>query len=139
MGSRLGLIVYQLPPYFKCDLEKLKAFLQVLPVSLRSSFEFRHPSWFVPEVYQLLERHGAVLCIHDGDEGCTPMELTAPTVYIRLRRSLYSDEAREKWRAQWRSWATSGIEVFAFIKHKENPDAPRIALQFAEGFASTEP
>ena len=137
LGSRLGLLVYQLPPFFKCDLEKLKAFLQVLPVSFRSSFEFRHPSWFVPEVYQLLEKHGVVLCIHDSDEGCTPMELTAPAVYVRLRRSHYTDEAREKWKAQWRSWAASGIEVFAFIKHKDNPDAPRIALQFAEGFDST--
>jgi len=133
---RLGLVLYQLPPFLKYDLSKLQAFLEVLPSSFRSAFEFRHPSWFVPEVYQLLEHHGAVLCIHDSDEGCSPMVLTAPAVYVRLRRDHYSDEAREEWRARWRSWAASGTEVFAYIKHKDNPDAPRIALQFAEGFSN---
>jgi uncharacterized protein YecE (DUF72 family) len=136
LGVRLGLVLYQLPPFLKYDLPKLQAFLQVLPSAFRSAFEFRHLSWFVPEVYRLLERHGAVLCIHDSDEGCTPMEITAPAVYVRLRRTQYTDEAREEWRERWRKWAASGIEVFAYVKHKDNPDAPRIALQFAEGFSN---
>jgi len=134
LGGRLGLVSYQLPPFFKCDPGRLQAFLEVLPTNVLAGFEFRHPSWFIGEVYELLRRHGAILCVHDSEEGCSPLELTAGTVYVRLRRDRYSDHEREEWRARLRDWANSGIEVFAFIKHKDNPDAPRIAQAFAEGF-----
>lgn len=134
LGERLGLVLYQLPPFFKCDISRLQAFLQILPTSMQSAFEFRHSSWFTPEVYRLLESHGAVLCIHDTEDGCSPMEITARATCVRLRRDTYTFEAREEWRTRWRNWAASGIEVFAYIKHKDNPDAPQIALQFSEGF-----
>ena len=134
LGARLGLVLYQLPPFFKCDVPRLRDFLSALAENLPAGFEFRHPSWFTPEVYNLLERHRAALCINDGDEGCTPLETPARTTYVRLRRSSYTPELREGWKARWRNWAEAGIEVFAYIKHKDNPDAPRIALEFAEGF-----
>jgi uncharacterized protein YecE (DUF72 family) len=134
LGERLGLVAFQLPPFFRCDISKLQAFLEVLPPNIRSSFEFRHPSWFTAEVYEWLKRHRSILCIHDSDEGCTPLEITADAVYVRLRRDRYSDQQREEWRVRWRNWADTGIEVFAFIKHKDNPDAPQIARAFAEGF-----
>jgi len=134
LGDRLGFVCYQLPPFFRCDIPRLQAFLEVLPPNTTSSFEFRHPSWFIPEVYELLKRHRSILCIHDGDEGCSPVEITGSAVYVRLRRERYSDQEREEWRTRWRNWGDSGIEVFAFIKHKDNPDAPLIAQAFAEGF-----
>jgi len=134
LGTNLGVVLYQLPPFFKCDLPKLQAFLEVLTGDAQSGFEFRHASWFIPEVYSLLERHSVVLCIHDTDDGCSPMQLTAGTTYVRLRRSGYTAEQREEWKKRWRGWAEAGIEVFAYIKHKDNPGAPQIALDFAEGF-----
>lgn len=134
LGRRLAMIMYQLPPFFRCDLGRLQAFLEVLPADVLSGFEFRHPSWFVPEIYRLLKRRGSTLCIHDGDEGCTPMEITTASTYVRLRRSGYAPGEREEWRARFRDWAQSGIEVFAYIKHKDNPDAPRIAMEFAKDF-----
>src|SRR5262252_3183681 len=134
MGDRLGLVSFQLPPFFKCDPERLQAFLEVLPANIPAGFEFRHPSWFTPDVYDMLRRHRAILCIHDSEEGCSPLELTSGTVYVRLRRDRYSPQEREEWRVRWRNWASSGIEVFAFIKHKDNPDAPQSAQAFAEGF-----
>jgi len=134
LGERLGMVAFQLPPFYRCDVEKLEAFLEVLPGNIRHSFEFRHPSWFTPGVYDLLRRHRSILCIHDSNEGCTPLEITTDVVYVRLRRQRYSDQEREEWRLRWRNWAESGTEVFAFIKHKDNPDAPQIARAFAEGF-----
>ena len=134
LGERLALVSYQLPPFFKCDIPRLEAFLEALTGNPRVSLEFRHPSWFIPEVFELLRRHRASLCIHDSEEGCTPMEITSDIVYVRLRRDSYSSDERERWKARWRDWAESGFEVFAYIKHKDNPDAPRIALAFAEGF-----
>ena len=134
LGPRLALIAYQLPPVFKCDLPRLQGFLEVLPANVQAAFEFRHPSWFVAEVYELLLKHQAILCIHDGEEGCTPMELTGPAVYVRLRRDSYSPVQQQEWRDRFKSWAASGRDVFAYIKHKDNPNAPQIALAFAEGF-----
>jgi uncharacterized protein YecE (DUF72 family) len=134
LGERLALVSFQLPPFSRCDIPKLQAFLEVLPANVSSSFEFRHASWFCPDVYELLRRHRSVLCIHDSDEGCTPLEVTAEAIYVRLRRERYTDQEREEWRVRWRNWADAGMEVFAFIKHKDNPDAPRIAEAFAKGF-----
>ena len=133
LGSRLGLVLYQLPPFFRSDVPRLEAFLAALPGGVPAAMEFRHDSWFVAEVYDLLRRYGAALCIHDADEHTTPVEITARTAYVRLRRSRYSEEQREEWRQRIRGWSESGIEVFAYIKHQDNPGAPQIALEFAQG------
>jgi len=134
LKPRLALLAFQLPPFFRCDLSRLEAFLNALPAGTAYSFEFRHESWFTPEVYRLLSDHRVALCLHDTDEGCSPEELTASVVYVRLRRTAYSREERETWRQRFRDWAASGLDVFAYIKHKDNPEAAKIALEFAEGF-----
>ena len=134
LDSRLGMVLYQLPPFFKCDVQRLEAFLAVLPRGIAAAFEFRHESWFKSEVYELLQKHGIGLCIHDSDDHTTPMELTAPYTYIRLRRSEYTDRLRREWQDRIRAWAEAGTEVFAYIKHEDNPNAPLIALEFAKAF-----
>jgi uncharacterized protein YecE (DUF72 family) len=135
LESRLGAMLYQLPPNFKVNPERLEPFLARLPREIPSAFEFRNDSWFTLEVYALLEKHGVGLVINDGDEGCTPLERTAPLVYLRLRKSAYSDDERALWRERIQGWAKEG-DVFAWIKHEDNPDAPHIALQFAEGISA---
>jgi len=132
LGSRLGLVLFQLPPFFRCEVSKLESFLSVLPRGVRSAFEFRHDSWFTPAVYSLLERFNVALCIHDADDHTTPMTVTANVVYVRLRRSQYSQEQQEEWGERFRAWAQDGVEVFAYVKHEDNPDAPLIALNFAK-------
>jgi uncharacterized protein YecE (DUF72 family) len=132
LESRLGMILFQLPPFFKCDLSRLETFLAVLPRGIKSAFEFRHESWFTAEVYALLRRHGTGLCIHDADDHTTPMETTAGFTYVRLRRSEYSNSKKQEWQERIQAWARDGIEVFAYIKHEDNPTAPLIALDFAQ-------
>ena len=167
LDSRLGMVLYQLPPFFKCDVQRLEAFLAVLPRGIAAAFEFRHESpraeaygslrdliyllihlirsfdharvclvcpLALNEVYELLHKHGIGLCIHDADDHTTPMELTAPYTYIRLRRSEYTDKLRREWQDRIRAWAEAGTEVFAYIKHEDNPNAPLIALEFAKAF-----
>ena len=133
LENRLGTILYQLPPFFKCDVQKLEMFLCVLPRGIPATFEFRLDSWFIEDVYRLLRKHSAALCIHDADDHTTPIELTAGFTYVRLRRSEYDAEQRRAWQDRIRQWATQGIDVFAFIKHEDNPNAPLIALDFAQG------
>jgi uncharacterized protein YecE (DUF72 family) len=135
LGDRLGVLFYQLPPNFRCSLERLETFLASCSASIPTAFEFRHESWFVPEVYALLARRGVGLVINDGDEGCTPLERTAPLVYLRLRKSEYSDEERELWLARIRAWARDG-EVFAFVKHEDAQYNPTgLALELTRSLA----
>jgi uncharacterized protein YecE (DUF72 family) len=132
LEGRLGLVLYQLPPSFKCDLARLNAFLSALKPGVRSAFEFRHDSWYRPETYVLLRESRAALCIHDADDRTTPLEVTAPFVYLRLRRSQYDARRRETWIRRMGAWVEDGLEVFAYVKHEDNPDAPLIAQKFAE-------
>jgi uncharacterized protein YecE (DUF72 family) len=131
MGERLGIALYQLPPRFRADLDRLGAFLDALPSDMPAAMEFRDQSWFTDDCYRLLEQHRVALCIHDANEGPTPIRLTAPATYLRLRRDEYTPELRAEWLARISDWVNQGIEVFAFIKHEDNPDAPAIARQFA--------
>ena len=132
LGPRLGCVLYQLPPFFRCDLPRLEAFLSALP-PLPAAFEFRHDSWFTDDTYALLERFRTGLCIQDVDERTSPIRITSGHTYVRLRRSAYSAQERDVWKNRLRGWAADGIEVFAFIKHEDNPGAPAIALDFAAG------
>jgi uncharacterized protein YecE (DUF72 family) len=131
MGPRLGITLYQLPPNFKADFDRLGAFLDVLPREIPAAMEFRHDSWFVDECFHLLEKRNVALTIHDANENTTPIRLTAPATYVRLRRDEYTDELRAEWAARIRAWVNAGVDVFAYIKHEGNPDAPLIAKQFA--------
>lgn len=131
LGPRLGCVLYQLPPNFKMDLARLDAFLSELPKGQPSAFEFRHPSWWNDATYDMLRGRGAALCIHDSQELTTPPVITGGFTYVRLRRDAYSEEERRAWQGRFSAWAAAGTEVFAFIKHKDNPRAPAIATQFA--------
>ncbi|HEY3592726.1 MAG TPA: DUF72 domain-containing protein [Polyangiaceae bacterium] len=135
LGERLGVVLYQLPPNFKLNLERLEAFLAVLPPSPRSALEFRHLSWFCDQTFEALEKRGVALCINDNDDFESPVRLTAKHTYVRLRKQEYSPEARVLWKERLSKFAADGVEVFAFIKHQDNPEAPLIALDFAKGIA----
>ena len=89
LGPKLGPILFQLPPYFKKDAGRLAAFLDLLPAPHRYAFEFRHPTWFDREVLALLERRQVSLCINESEEGAPELAITAPYVYLRLRREAY--------------------------------------------------
>jgi uncharacterized protein YecE (DUF72 family) len=136
LGSRLGVVLYQLPPYLRRDDQRLAAFLAALPGTVPNAFEFRHPSWFDAAVYDLLRAHDATLCVRDEDEGTTPLELTARRTYVRLRRTSYGEADRRSWQRQLGSWAEQGIEVFAFLKHEDDPRAALDAVEFARGIAA---
>ena len=131
LAPRLGAVLFQLPPFFKVDSDRLAAFIAQLPREVPAAFEFRHDSWFCDEVFRILEKHGAALCINDGDDKTTPVRVTSAFTYLRLRRSAYTAEQRAEWEERIRQWVRDGIEVYAYIKHEENPDAPQIALEFA--------
>ena len=128
LGSKLGPLLFQLPPYLKKDVELLEVFLHDLPPGLRPTVEFRHASWLADETYEVLKRFGVALCIADTDERTTPFEVTAPFGYLRLRRTEYDEKALHAWieRIDGVAWD----EVFVYFKHEERGTGPQYAQQF---------
>ena len=84
LRSKLGPILFQLPPRWHVDLERLADFLLALPRGRRYVFEFRDESWNTPAIFDLLRRHKIAVCIHDWRGSQSPIELTADFTYIRF-------------------------------------------------------
>jgi uncharacterized protein YecE (DUF72 family) len=129
LKKKLGVVFFQLPPNFKKDMERLGAFLDLLPKSPPVAFEFRHATWFDDEVYALLRKHNVALCLADTDEELeVPLVSTADWGYMRLRRPEYPPAELEK----WLGWvhAQKWNEAFVFFKHEDAGAGPRMASEF---------
>ncbi|MCC6767019.1 MAG: DUF72 domain-containing protein [Deltaproteobacteria bacterium] len=128
LGPRLGALLFQLPPFMKKDVELLEVFLHELPSGLRPAVEFRHPSWLADDTYAVLKRFGVALCIADGEERTTPLEVTAPFGYFRLRRADYDEAALADWatRVVGAGWS----EAYVYFKHEEQGTGPAYAQRF---------
>jgi uncharacterized protein YecE (DUF72 family) len=128
-AHRLGLILFQLPPNFRADAKRLAGFLRdASALRMRLAFEFRHESWFDPEIYRLLERCKSALCAAESDELTTPDIATAPFTCYRLRKSRYSAAALKAIRERLTQRARTG-EVFACFRHDEEPAAALRAVR----------
>jgi len=120
-AKKLGPVLFQLPPNFKCDLKKLEDFLAGLPTPLRAAFEFRHPSWFVEDVFAALRKANVALCLAESDKLQTPDVQTADFFYLRLRKAKYPPRARKTISARVAEFATRG-DVFVYFKHEDTPE-----------------
>jgi len=126
MTRKLGPVLFQLPPFLKCDLELLKEFLQVLPKQTRCAFEFRHPSWFSDMVFSALQDANVALCLAESDALETPNIRTADFSYLRLRREKYPPKSRKAVAKRANGFVKKG-DVFAFFKHQEKSVGPLFA------------
>jgi uncharacterized protein YecE (DUF72 family) len=128
-GDRLGVIYFRLPEDMKKDLERLKTFLKDLPADTPIAFDFRHPTWFDDEVFELLRRYNRVACVSDTDEQPVDhIEKTADWGYLRLRRVIYSEADLAEWSRRIR--AQKWKNVFVFFKHEDEGTGPKLAAQF---------
>jgi len=132
LEGKLGPLLFQLPPYFKKDIERLEAFVALLPEGRRVAVEFRHLSWFDDAVYEILRSANIALCMADGElkGGAPPFVATADWGYLRLRRVEYDDGALAGWANTIlkQSWN----EVYVFFKHEDDAAGPAMAARFAE-------
>lgn len=131
LGERLGPTLFQLPPNFKKDMDRLNSFLQLLPNRWRAAMEFRHQSWFDAEVYDALESRGVALVFADSDNEELEPELvsTGSWGYLRLRREGYSETELAGWAERIRELGWE--EVFVFFKHEDAGSGARLAQSFA--------
>jgi uncharacterized protein YecE (DUF72 family) len=139
-AKRFGTTLFQLPPNFKADLQRLESFLaEAAPADLRIAFEFRHESWFAEEfaedMYSILRKYGAALCVAESDELITPDIVTAPFTCYRFRKSDYSPKQLETVRDLLQQRSQTG-EVFAYFKHEEEPTGALRAAAVLEGLSN---
>jgi uncharacterized protein YecE (DUF72 family) len=127
LGSCFGSLLVQLPPYSKCDVRVLTEFLGELPGSCRTALEFRHESWLVPEVFELLRAHNAALVQSESDADFAVLPWTANWAYLRLRKVSYGDDELRGWLARLR--AAEIAEAQVFFKHEDAATGPKLAMR----------
>src|SRR5215468_10040581 len=131
LKERLGPLLFQLPPYMEKDATRLSDFLGLLPLDRRVALEFRHQSWFDDEIFGLLRKYHAVLCIAEAENNLEiPFVSTADWGYLRLRRPDYGDQELSDWmkRVQQQPWK----DAFIFFKHEDEGKGPEMAKRFLE-------
>jgi uncharacterized protein YecE (DUF72 family) len=84
LEPKLGPILFQLPPHWPVNLERLADFFSIIPLAYRYVVEFREQSWCCPEVYSILRHHNVAMCLHDSGGSPWPLELTANFAYVRM-------------------------------------------------------
>ncbi|MDE5453191.1 DUF72 domain-containing protein [Bradyrhizobium sp. CSA112] len=138
LGRKAGPILFQLPPNFEVDADRLASFLKLLPKKRRYSFEFRHPSWYAPEILRLLRAQNISLCISDHHDAPAPWTRTADFVYVRGHgptgryKGHYSQRTLSEWARRIRSWKKQGCDVFVYFDNDQKSAAPADARSLRE-------
>ncbi|WP_346317965.1 DUF72 domain-containing protein [Chitinophaga sp. YIM B06452] len=138
LEEKLGPVLFQLPPNFSVNAERLETFLQALPEGLCYTFEFRDETWYEKEVYQLLKAHNAAFCIYELQYHSSPLEVTADFIYIRLHgpgkkyQGSYPDATLRKWATFCKKWKKKGKDVYVYFDNDQEGYAAFNALRLAE-------
>jgi uncharacterized protein YecE (DUF72 family) len=134
-SPKMGPLLWQLPPTFRRDDDRLARALARMQDGRRHCIEFRHPSWFVDEVYELLRAHAVALVIGDRPEvkAFQAHVFTAPWTFVRFhygsrgRRGNYSEAELEEWAERFEAWSRE-VEVLAYFNNDWEVFAVRNAL-----------
>jgi uncharacterized protein YecE (DUF72 family) len=136
LGRKLGPILFQLPPRWKVNVERLAEFLESLPQRHKYVIEIRDESWLVPEVYALLRRHKTAFCIHDFADMKVPEEITANFTYIRFHGPTsakyfgsYSSEQLREWAKRIEDWSQRLSAIYVYFNNDPGGEAVRNALE----------
>jgi len=138
LGDKLGPILFQLPPRWRFNLERLEEFLGSLSPDYRYAFEFRDTSWFNDVTRSLLAEHGAAFCIYELSGKQSPKDVTADFVYVRLHgpagayQGKYDKAVLSGWAGAFFALADQGMEVFCYFDNDEAGYAAENALQLKE-------
>ena len=130
LEDKLGPILFQLPPHWRLNIDRLETFLDALPKSFRYAFEFREPSWFANEVYGLLQKHNVALCIYHQMGYDSPHEITADFIYVRFHGTestyggSYPDAALRDWASRIEKWRAGQKDVYVYFNN--DPEAAAV-------------
>lgn len=135
LGRNLGPILWQLPPRWNVNVERLEEFLRELPPEHRYAFEFRNATWLVDPVYEVLRRHNAAFCIYELAGFQSPLEITADWTYVRLHgpthfkyQGSYSGRQLEAWAERIRDWRKRLRAIYVYFDNDDSAYAVENAL-----------
>ena len=141
LGRKLGPVLYQLPQQMPRNDERLSNFLDVIPRRMLHAIEFRHPSWYDPDVLRLLRGRNVALCLHDMPGSAAPRVATARFVYVRFHGATgrydggYPRETLDEW-ARWLK--STGRPAYVYFNNDIGGHAPRdaVSLKSALGMSN---
>lgn len=146
LQKKLGPVLFQLPPRWSKNVERLDEFLTVLPRYHRYTFEFREPSWHCEEVHAVLRKHNAAYCIHEIAGFHTDLAITADFTYVRLHgpgagkyEGSYTDSQLQRWARQIQAWSRTLKAIYIYFDNDQAGYAPANALRLKELVAASEP
>ena len=136
LRKKLGPVLFQLPPKWKLNLERLEGLLEILPRERRYAFEFRELSWMTPEVNRLLERYNAAFCIYELAGYHTPFDITADFAYVRLHgpgagkyQGSYSHGQLREWARRIEQWSAKLKAIYIYFDNDQAGYAAQNALE----------
>jgi uncharacterized protein YecE (DUF72 family) len=138
LGDKVGPILFQLPPNFRSDEDRLGKFLEMLSSKRRYSFEFRDPSWYAPRILKMLAERNISLCLSDHHDAPAPWKRTADFVYVRGHgpgghyKGHYDDRTLIEWARRIRSWKNQGKDVYVSFDNDQKSAAPADALRLRQ-------
>jgi uncharacterized protein YecE (DUF72 family) len=138
LKEKLGPVLFQLPPGWKINLQRLEEFLEGLPKGYEYTFEFRNKSWFDDKVYDLLARHNAAFCMYELNAVQSPKTVTADFIYIRLHgpgkayQGQYKEKILQGWADDFLTWKKKVKNIYCYFDNDEKGYAAMDALRLKE-------
>jgi len=138
LGAHLGPMLYQLPPRWRRNPERLAAFVEAAPRDRRQAVEIRDADWYHPDTYAALERAQMSLCLHDMPGSEAPRRRVGPFVYVRFHGAGakygggYSGQALGAWAGRLAGWASEGVACYAYFNNDIGGHAFRDASRLRE-------
>lgn len=139
LRAKLGPVLWQLPPKWNVNVERLEIFLSLLPEKHRYAFELRNQTWMTEDVYAVLRKYNAAFCIYDLAGYQSPLEITADWTYVRLHgptpfkyQGSYSDKKLATWADRIKTWSKSMKAIYAYFDNDDSAFAVKNALTLKE-------
>lgn len=139
LDEKIGAVLFQLPPNFGKNSDRLRSFIELLPDKYRYVFEFRDPDWFDEEIYNILKDNNAAFCIYEIEGRESPKQITTDFVYIRLHgpakrayQGKYEKEELSGWAGAISTWTNSGKDVYCYFDNDQKGYAAINAMELRD-------
>ena len=134
LKKKLGIVLFQLPPYWHKNEERLNSFLSKLPRKIKSAWEFRDKSWFDENIYKILSKHKAAFCIYEISGEMSPEIVISDYIYIRLHgpdnkkyQGDYTKHQLKYWAEKFHNWLKEGKEIYCYFDNDQKGYAAKNA------------
>jgi uncharacterized protein YecE (DUF72 family) len=140
LKGSLGPVLFQLPPNWSFNPDRLLNILEILPPGHHYAFEFRDSSWFDTRAFEALEKHQVAFCIYDLNGQVSPKEITAGFVYVRLHgpmgpyKGKYDTQELAGWAGAFSAWSREGKDIYCYFNNDMAGYAVQNALELQAMF-----